>query len=604
MGEAMGADLSRVRIHTGAEPAQLARSVQAAAFTHGTDIYFDDANYAPQSQSGQRLLAHELAHTVQQNGGEASGVGPLIGRSADPAEAEADRVASRVIRTLQRSARERVDQSGEPPTARNDSSTSSPAVRRTLTAIPQHAGPAGATAAQQQAAGNSTVVRRSWMRGDKPVAKPKVGDQAPSTRTIVLGRFQAIIRDAGYEPRELFAAAMRAFLVAHPRTYSVHPLEELDDEHSLVATMHNVPANEYDDYKEFADMVAHHYRLDFKKRHPESDLPSSVQTAGRILELLEPFDRFFAAGELALYADGRLRNAELSTAIAATAGNNPHHRDVLDLLADTLPAAQARPQLPEPDQDSKTALTNFLKSLPIVDALLKGRAWELGEGGALLKGWDITGGAENQAHFEKYLEQFVENLRQGLMLLSAMVEPARRPPADRVSTVEINPDEVEELLFRDPRIKKFRAESTRAMDKVQLSVMNEVPAVVHELGHQVEFALPIAVWMDLLQILQSRSGGKPLADIYGNGKEVAFQAAMPAFEEIYGADSPSAKYPAKVYSTGDTEVVSTTMEMLSQPAKALVMVEKDPVLVATVLRAIRPSDFVGFPANLTSLLPG
>lgn len=103
MGQAMGADLSDVRIHTGDEPAALARSVQATAFTVGRDIFFGAGRYAPDSPSGQRLLAHELAHTVQDDGG-GSGAGPVIGRVSDPAEAEADRVADSVLRTMRRQA--------------------------------------------------------------------------------------------------------------------------------------------------------------------------------------------------------------------------------------------------------------------------------------------------------------------------------------------------------------------------------------------------------------------------------------------------------------------------------------------------------------------
>ncbi len=105
MGEAMGVDLSDVRVHTGPEPAELARSVQATAFTQGSDIYFGADTYAPRTPSGQRLLAHELAHTAQRGGADGGvGVGPIIGRAADPAEAEADRVADGVMRVLRRRA--------------------------------------------------------------------------------------------------------------------------------------------------------------------------------------------------------------------------------------------------------------------------------------------------------------------------------------------------------------------------------------------------------------------------------------------------------------------------------------------------------------------
>jgi hypothetical protein len=69
MEGAMGTDLSGVRIHNNSEAAGLSRDLQAQAFTHGNDIYFDSGKYDTQSASGQHLLAHEVAHTVQQGGG-------------------------------------------------------------------------------------------------------------------------------------------------------------------------------------------------------------------------------------------------------------------------------------------------------------------------------------------------------------------------------------------------------------------------------------------------------------------------------------------------------------------------------------------------------
>ncbi|NET32018.1 MAG: DUF4157 domain-containing protein [Cyanothece sp. SIO1E1] len=60
-----GADFSHVRVH---ETPDLANTVQAQAFTHGQDIYFNAGKYNPGSSSGKELLAHELTHVVQQVG--------------------------------------------------------------------------------------------------------------------------------------------------------------------------------------------------------------------------------------------------------------------------------------------------------------------------------------------------------------------------------------------------------------------------------------------------------------------------------------------------------------------------------------------------------
>lgn len=63
---AMGYDLSSVNIHTGEQSNQLNRSVEAKAFTTGSDIYFSEGQYNPSSSDGQFLLGHELTHVVQQ----------------------------------------------------------------------------------------------------------------------------------------------------------------------------------------------------------------------------------------------------------------------------------------------------------------------------------------------------------------------------------------------------------------------------------------------------------------------------------------------------------------------------------------------------------
>ncbi|MBQ0957487.1 DUF4157 domain-containing protein [Ideonella sp. 4Y11] len=84
------ADLSQVRVHTDASADQAARQVDARAFTFGRDIVFSSGQYEPGSDDGKRLLAHELAHVVQQNGSLArmlmrqpAGTAPAGGSSND-----------------------------------------------------------------------------------------------------------------------------------------------------------------------------------------------------------------------------------------------------------------------------------------------------------------------------------------------------------------------------------------------------------------------------------------------------------------------------------------------------------------------------------------
>jgi hypothetical protein len=73
---AFGADLRAVRIHHDAEAATAARAEHAHAFTAGRDIYFNDHSYEPHAEAGRHLLAHEVAHVLQQTG--RSGSGPYL----------------------------------------------------------------------------------------------------------------------------------------------------------------------------------------------------------------------------------------------------------------------------------------------------------------------------------------------------------------------------------------------------------------------------------------------------------------------------------------------------------------------------------------------
>jgi hypothetical protein len=64
-----GADFSGVRLHAGGRAKELNQTIQAKAFTHGSDIFFRDGLPDTGRPDGQALLAHELTHTLQQSGG-------------------------------------------------------------------------------------------------------------------------------------------------------------------------------------------------------------------------------------------------------------------------------------------------------------------------------------------------------------------------------------------------------------------------------------------------------------------------------------------------------------------------------------------------------
>lgn len=70
MESGIGADFSNVRVHTGPEAIQMNHKLNAKAFTHGSDVYFNQGKYDTGSSGGKGLLAHELTHTVQQGASE------------------------------------------------------------------------------------------------------------------------------------------------------------------------------------------------------------------------------------------------------------------------------------------------------------------------------------------------------------------------------------------------------------------------------------------------------------------------------------------------------------------------------------------------------
>lgn len=102
MESRLGHDFSDVRVHDDSRASDSAKAVQAHAYTVGNDLVFQSGQYQPESPSGQRMLAHELTHVVQQRSGPVAGT-PAPGgiQVSDPsdsferaAESSADAVMS------------------------------------------------------------------------------------------------------------------------------------------------------------------------------------------------------------------------------------------------------------------------------------------------------------------------------------------------------------------------------------------------------------------------------------------------------------------------------------------------------------------------------
>src|SRR5437763_900756 len=84
MESRLGHDFSGVRVHTDARASESASAVNALAYTVGNDLVFRQGQYQPDTLTGRRVLAHELAHVVQQSRGGAAPP-PLPGHGLEQA---------------------------------------------------------------------------------------------------------------------------------------------------------------------------------------------------------------------------------------------------------------------------------------------------------------------------------------------------------------------------------------------------------------------------------------------------------------------------------------------------------------------------------------
>jgi hypothetical protein len=90
IGRKLGRDFGNVRLHTDSQADKLSRTMNARAFTIGSDIFFKGGVYAPSTREGRETLIHELTHVVQQSKGNPSGGRLKLGAANTAMEQEAD----------------------------------------------------------------------------------------------------------------------------------------------------------------------------------------------------------------------------------------------------------------------------------------------------------------------------------------------------------------------------------------------------------------------------------------------------------------------------------------------------------------------------------
>ncbi|HSS98551.1 MAG TPA: DUF4157 domain-containing protein, partial [Terriglobales bacterium] len=100
MESAFGESFSGVRLHTGSNATSLCSDLSARAFTVGSNVAFGPGEYKPGTLAGDALIAHELAHVVQQRNGASNGSPQLKGGDNNALEADADNSAAGAVVSL------------------------------------------------------------------------------------------------------------------------------------------------------------------------------------------------------------------------------------------------------------------------------------------------------------------------------------------------------------------------------------------------------------------------------------------------------------------------------------------------------------------------
>lgn len=259
MSDAFGEGFGEVRIHTGSEAAAMAREEDARAMTVGSEVVFGTGEYKPGTAHGDALLAHELAHVVQQRGaGPQAKADPAAGQS-EAHEQDADRAATGVLGRLYGGVAAGLKNVG--PALRSGvqlqrcRSGSTQAPRAPLPPRPadQHEGltnPDASTQAAINAALNPTTVA--------PAPTPPVGGgpaPAPAPPQLWDGSLEGLV--AGRDDAEIARRnAHRAALRTEVTTALVAHLTRVTPDMAADASVRRLPASRFEGAANAAKQVA------------------------------------------------------------------------------------------------------------------------------------------------------------------------------------------------------------------------------------------------------------------------------------------------------------------------------------------------------------
>lgn len=458
--------------------------------------------------------------------------------------------------------------------------------------------------ALQRSVGNQAV-RRLLTNADRAQATPmgivvqrdlKPGDAAPALPTLAYDRMsnkiakeQAIPGDplSGLEPNAWgLAAGDLAVLMGNPQPMSVLPAtQDALVKTAIMDVLGSAPASWAKMVKALTRRISQAYLL-----HPTLDVHLGVdeedsKTAAK--NFVAPVIQTRRREQYQTIVDEDLRQAALSSDLSKP----------LDITVAATMRYTAKPManLPSPDKNTKSQWSTALRGMPTVaDAIAGtlfaknipaagGLAWTFPTNPADVLFWDDqtdAAGGPVPLHYpiRARLDVAWTRIRH---LVDASVLKKTRAPKVRVRDSD-----------------EFRGHYSPSTEEIHISRAASVTTIVHEFGHHLENTLESDLWFGVQRLLHGRHeearrgmgflpmgadtliaiGSHPFASMQD---EPRFKAEMPA----------TGKYSAKAYESGDTEVVSMSLQFLADPAAVKSLIDDDPQQASLLLRTIKPGEY-------------
>jgi hypothetical protein len=175
---------------------------------------------------------------------------------------------------------------------------------------------------------------------------------------------------------------------------------------------------------------------------------------------------------------------------------------------------------------------------------------------------------------------FEANVRKADHMLKTLLEAGVLGLLNR-PTIRVHPQH--SSGFKHPW--GFRA--YQSGNNVHVAADESVAIIVHEVGHYIETNGPRDTWIDIQKLLHQRHQAAGGGAVKKGG---VFTSSEGRLGGTYGA---TGSYTSTVYTEGSTEVMSMTLEYLSNPDKFASMLDDDPKQAAIVLRGVQPLAYAG-----------